>query len=157
MTEKIYEFDAEIKKHPKIDAGFIEFPYNVEKEFGKKGQVKVTATFDGYAYQGSLVKMGHDCHWLGVTKEVRNAIGKHPGDVVHVVLKQDTEPRIVQIPEDFGKVLEENPEANAFFEKLSYTHRREYVRWITGAKKAETRERRLKKAIRMLLDKIKEP
>ncbi|WP_010233489.1 DUF1905 domain-containing protein [Clostridium arbusti] len=38
---KSYEFDAVIKKHGTIDAAYIEFPYDVEKEFGTKGQVKV--------------------------------------------------------------------------------------------------------------------
>jgi hypothetical protein len=49
---KTYEFDAEIKKQDSIDAPFVEFPYDVEKEFGVKGQVKVLATFDGCEYRG---------------------------------------------------------------------------------------------------------
>ncbi len=157
MTEKKYEFDTKIIKHEKLDAAFIEFPYDVEKEFGKKGQVKVQATFDGHAYRGSLAKMGYQCHRLGLTKEIRNAIGKKPGDIVHVVIKEDTEPRLVEIPTDFAKLLDENPDAKATFEKLSYTNRKEYARWISDAKKTETRTQRLQKAVRMLLDNIKHP
>jgi hypothetical protein len=154
---KIYEFDALIQKHPDLDATFVEFPYDVEKEFGTKGQVKVLVTFDGYEYRGSLAKMGHPCHRLGLTKQVRNAIGKHPGHSVHIVLKKDEEPRVVEIPDDFGKLLDLNPPVRAYFEGLSYTHQKEYVRWITEAKKAETRERRLKKAIEMLRENVKHP
>ena len=154
---KTYEFDAVIQKHPDLDAAFIEFPYDVEKEFGTKGQVKVFVTFDGYEYRGSLAKMGHHCHRLGLTKQVRAAIGKNPGDTVHIVLKKDEAPRVIEIPDDFGKLLDLNPKAKNYFEGLSYTHRKEYVRWITEAKKAETRERRLQKAIEMLQEKVKHP
>jgi hypothetical protein len=154
---KIYEFDAVIQKHPDLDAAFIEFPYDVEKEFGTRGQVKVIATFDGYEYRGSLAKMGHPCHRLGLTKQVRNAIGKNPGDTVHVVLRKDVEPRTVEIPEDLNKLLDRYPEAKAYFDGLSYTHRKEYIQWITSAKKQETRGRRLQKAIEMLLEKVKHP
>jgi hypothetical protein len=106
---KIYEFDALIQKHPDMDASFIEFPYDVEKEFGTKGQVKVLATFDGYEYRGSLAKMGHPVHRLGLTKEIRNAIRKKPGDTIHVTLKKDEAPRIVEAPDDFSKLLDQNP------------------------------------------------
>lgn len=152
---KTYEFDAEIKKQDSIDATFVEFPYEVEKEFGVKGQVKVLATFDGCEYRGSLAKMGHNCHILGMTQKIRAAIGKKPGDIVHVILKEDNEPRVVEIPEDFKRLLEENEQAMSFFDTLSYTNRKEYVQWITGAKKAETREKRVKDAIAMLSDKVK--
>lgn len=154
---RVYEFDAELMKHPSQDATFIEFPYDVENEFGAKGQVKVQATFDGHDYRGSLAKMGHQCHILGVTKQIRTAIGKQAGDIVHVVLKKDEEPRVVEIPIDFDELLDENPRARKFFEGLSYTNRKEYVGWITGAKKEETRGKRLQKSIEMLLNSVKHP
>lgn len=154
---KIYEFNAEIKKQDSIDATFIEFPYDVEKEFGVKGQVKIWATFDGCEYRGSLAKMGHSCHILGMTQKIRAAIGKKQGDTVHVILKKDDEPRIVEIPEDFKKLLEENEQALSFFNALSYTNQKAYTEWITSSKKAETREKRISESISMLLSKVKRP
>lgn len=151
---KIYEFDAEIKKKEGMDAAFIEFPYNVEAEFGVKGQVKVSVTFDGYGYRGSLAKMGHHCHLLGITKNIRDAIGKQPGDVVHIVLKRDDEPRVVDIPEDLMERLEEDKEVHEFFNRLSYTNQKSYVNKITSAKKEETRAKRLDEAIVTLRNKI---
>lgn len=56
------------KKVSKIDGAYIEFPYDVKKEFGK-GRVKVQATFDGIKYQGSLVKMKTPCHIIGEEKK----------------------------------------------------------------------------------------
>lgn len=85
MNPKIYEFDAVLLKVPDIDGAYIEFPYDVVKEFGK-GRVKVHATFDGYPYDGSLVRMKTPCHIIGVQKAIRAAIHKQPGDTVHVTL-----------------------------------------------------------------------
>lgn len=85
MNEKIYEFDAEIKKVPDIDGAYIEFPYDVRAEFGR-GRVKVHAEFDGAPYDGSLVRMKTPGHIIGLRKAIRQKIGKQPGDMVHVVL-----------------------------------------------------------------------
>jgi hypothetical protein len=154
---KTYEFDAIMLTDGTHDWGFIEFPYDVQREFGTNGQVKVIADFDGYMYRGSLVKMGRDCHIIGITKPIRAAIGKNPGDAVHVIIMQDTEPRKAELPDDFKILLNENPEAEVFFKKLSYSHQKEYVQWIISAKKEETRQRRLKEAIVRLLKGVKEP
>lgn len=82
-----YEFDAVIRKVPDMDGAYVEIPFDVKKEFGK-GRVKVHATFDGAAYDGSLVRMKTPCHILGVRKDIRAAIGKQPGDSVHVILRE---------------------------------------------------------------------
>lgn len=152
-----FSFEAEIKKHPDLNAAYVEFPYNVEKEFGRKGQVKVLATFDGLEYRGSMAKMQSECHWIGLTQEVRKKINKGPGDIIKVTIKEDTEPRVVELPADLKELLEQFPEAMAIYEKLSFTHKKEYVRWITEAKKAETRETRLHKTIELLLKGTKTP
>lgn len=83
MNEKIYEFDAEIKKVPDMNGAYIEFPYDVREEFGK-GRVKVHAEFDGEPYDGSLVRMKTPCHIIGIRKDIREKIDKQPGDSVHV-------------------------------------------------------------------------
>lgn len=87
MNDKIYEFDAEIKKVPDIDGAYVEIPFDVREEFGK-GRVKVHALFDGVEYNGSLVRMKTPGHILGLRKDIRAMIGKQPGDMVHVVLKE---------------------------------------------------------------------
>jgi len=152
---KEYRFTATIIKNPTVDSGYIEFPYDAEKEFGRKGQIKVKAYFDGFEYRGSLVRMGHPCHIIGLNKKVRDAIGKGPGDTVDVLIIEDTEERVVEVPADFAAALNKNKKAMEIFEKMSFTHRREYVEWITSAKKVETRENRINKAVEMILDKKK--
>jgi hypothetical protein len=136
-----YEFDATIQAHPDMDAAFVEFPFDV----GVKGQVKVVALFDGFEYRGSLAKMGYHCHLIGLNKAVRKAIGKAPGDTVHVIIRRDAAQRTVDVPEDLRKLLAKNKKAKEVFEALTYSHKKEYVDWLTSAKKEETRLRRLEK------------
>jgi len=91
--EKIYEFEAEIKKVPDIDGAYVQIPFDIRKEFGK-GRVKVYATFDGEGYNGSMVNMGlkNDdgsiCYIIGLRKDIRAKIGKQPGDTVKVTVTE---------------------------------------------------------------------
>lgn len=140
-----------------IDGAYISIPFDVEKAYGKKGQVKVKAWFDGHPYRGVLANMGMGCHVIIVRKDIRNAIGKNAGDSITVELEHDVEERIVDIPEDLTQALEQNPKAKEFFESLSYTNRKEYAVWISSAKKNETREKRLHETIRKLLIGLKNP
>ncbi|SHM39323.1 protein of unknown function [Anaerosporobacter mobilis DSM 15930] len=87
MNDKIYEFEALIKKVPDIDGAYIEFPYDVKQEYGK-GRVKVKATFDGVEYEGSLVRMKTPCHIIGLRKDIRESIHKQPGDMVKVTIQE---------------------------------------------------------------------
>jgi len=94
MNTKTYEYDAVIKSS-KIGKGgaYVIFPYDIRKEFGK-GRVKVHATFDGEPYDGSIVNMGVKnpdgsvCYIIGIRKDIRAKIGKQPGDIVHVTIRE---------------------------------------------------------------------
>ncbi|QBJ87374.1 DUF1905 domain-containing protein [Chryseobacterium gleum] len=153
MNPKPIEFTAIIQQNGEMDAAFVEFPFSTEELFNKKGQVKVKVLFDNKVeYRGSLAKMKSDCHILGLTQEVRKQLGKTFGDEVYVALMEDKEERVVEIADDIASVFNENPEAKTLFDKMSYTHKKEYIRWIEEAKKPETRENRKIKMIQMILD-----
>ncbi len=153
--EKV-KFTATIEAKEGMDAAYIRFPYDVMKLYGIKGRVAVKAIFDEQvSYRGSLVKMGTPCHIIGITKEIRHQLGKEPGDTIKVVIEQDLEIREVIIPEDVKNLLDEYPRARKFFESLSYTDRKEYIRWIETAQRAETREKRIGIFIAKLKEKKK--
>ena len=86
-----YVFDAVLRDVPDKGGAYVVFPWNIREEFGK-GRVKMHATFDGVPYDGSIVNMGvkdeagEICFIIGVLKAIRQAIGKQPGDSVHVVI-----------------------------------------------------------------------
>jgi len=153
MNLQSIEFNAIIQQNGEMNAAFVEFPFSTEELFNKKGQVKIKAVFDGKVeYRGSLAKMKSDCHILGLTQEVRKQLNKTFGDEVSVFLAEDKEERVVEIADDIVFVFNENPQVKDVFDKMSYTHRKEYIRWIEEAKKPETRENRKIKMIQMILD-----
>jgi Bacteriocin-protection, YdeI or OmpD-Associated/Domain of unknown function (DUF1905) len=152
---KKYAFKARIEGGPSGGA-FVFFPYDAAKEFGTRGAVPVKATFGGVEYSGSLMACGGPQHMLGVLKEIREQIGKGVGDSIDVVVWREVGERTVDVPAAFEKLMKKEG-LLPFFEQLSYTHRKEYCRWISDAKKEETRLRRLDKAIEMLKQGVKTP
>jgi len=154
---KTYKFKAKIEAASVGSGGAcVYFPYNIEEEFGTKGRVPVKATFDGVPYTGSLVRYGAPQHMLGILKAVREQIGKGPGDIVEVTIQKDDEERRVEVPADLAKLLKKE-KLTAVFDKLSFTHQKEYTRWINDAKREETRSNRLTKTVEMLRSGIKTP
>jgi hypothetical protein len=128
---------------------FVEVPFDVEKEFGSK-KPRVTATFNGVPYRGMLTRMGGENHILIVLKDIREQIGKSFGEEIKITLELDTQPRVIEIPLDLRRELKKDKQVKGIFDTLSFTHQREYVRWITDARKEETRQRRIQKTIEML-------
>ncbi|NOT04939.1 MAG: DUF1905 domain-containing protein [Anaerolineales bacterium] len=143
-----HTFTATIQ-NPGGGGAFVEIPFDVEKEFGSK-RPKIKAMIEGVPYRGTLVRMGSECHMLLILKEIREQIGKTFGDEIKVVVEADTDPRVVEIPAELKKAFKTEKEAKAFFDKLAYTHQREYVMWINEAKKEDTRQSRIVKTIEML-------
>lgn len=90
--EKRYEFDSVIYPVPEKGGAYVCFPYDIRTEFGK-GRVKAEITFDGEPYSGSIVNMGVKnedgsiCYIIGIRKDIREKIGKQPGDTVRVTVK----------------------------------------------------------------------
>jgi uncharacterized protein YdeI (YjbR/CyaY-like superfamily) len=93
---------------------------------------------------------------LKALRGVREKIRKGPGDTIDVVVWRDEAARTVEIPAEFARLLKKQGLLEGF-EKLSYSHRKEYCRWISEAKKEETRAARLEKAVAMLKKGVKTP
>jgi Bacteriocin-protection, YdeI or OmpD-Associated/Domain of unknown function (DUF1905) len=144
-------FDVEI-----VDMGralAFDLPLDPKEAFGKV-RAPVRVTINGYEFRTTVAAMSGR-YLVGLNKEVRAGTGVGPGDLVRVEIVLDQEPRTVEVPVDLTEALD--PDARAFLESLSYTHRKEYVRWIEEAKRAETREARVAKAAAMLRDRVRHP
>jgi hypothetical protein len=128
---------------------YVEVPFDVEAAFGSK-RPKVKAEIEGILYRGTLTRMGTECHILGIRKEIREQLGKMIGDEIKITVEPDVESRMVEVPAELKKALAKEKQAKAIFDKLSYTHQKEYVTWITEAKRDETRQARVAKTIEML-------
>lgn len=143
-------FTATIEDAGSSGGAYVTIPFDLEEVFGKK-RMKARVTFDGELYRGTIGRYG-GTYMVIVRKDIREAIGKEPGDEVEVTIEEDTEPRVVEVPADVKAALAAEPEAEAFFDDLSFTHKKEYVQWVEEAKREETRERRIGKMIEMLLE-----
>jgi len=109
----------------------------------------VVATVNGYNWRTTISRMRGE-FLLGLNRAVRQEAGVEAGDTVEVELELDTAPREVEVPEALANALAEDSGASAAFERLTYTHRKEYARWIDEAKRDETRQRRVTQALERL-------
>ena len=146
----VKRFRAVVKRKEGGDVCSIDIPFDVEKTFGARGRVPVRGTLNGAPFRSSAFRMGGDCHFMVVNRQMREAAGVTGGETVPVVMERDTEERTVTPPADFARALKASKEARATWDRLSYTHRREHVEHIEDAKKPETRRRRIEKSIEML-------
>jgi hypothetical protein len=146
---KRYEFTGELFQGPR--GGFyIDFPFDVEKEFGTKKQVKVKIWFDGHLVRKSLLPKGDGKHWLSVSMDIRAAIGKGDGDMVTVVVEADKEPRIVQPPEDLEWLLDNDPEMKEVFSRQSYNTLKFFCNWVSQATNPGIRVNRINQVFEWL-------
>jgi hypothetical protein len=109
----------------------------------------VAATINGETWRSTVVRMRGE-FLLGLSKEVRRQVGADAGQEVRVKLALDTVERTVEVPPALAVALAGDPEAATAYDKLAYSHRKEFARWIEEAKRDETRDRRVAKALEML-------
>jgi hypothetical protein len=109
----------------------------------------VTATINGYTWRSTVVRMRGE-YVLGLSKDVRGLAGVAADDQVQVALALDRAERTVQLPPALAEALGRYPDASAAYDRLAYTHRKEFANWVTEAKRDKTRERRVAKTLEML-------
>jgi hypothetical protein len=147
-------FDGVVESHG-AGGNVVEIPFDVKAVFGS-GRPPVRGTVNGFPIRSRLVSMGGR-YLLGLNREVREGAGVAGGDRVSVELELDEEPRVVDVPDELAAALEADPDAGEIFDRLSYTHRREYAEWVASAKRDETRTRRVENTIAMLREGVKHP
>jgi Domain of unknown function (DUF1905)/Bacteriocin-protection, YdeI or OmpD-Associated len=142
------KFQAQIQLDGKTATG-VRVPDEIVAALGPSKRPPVRVTIGDYTYRSSVVSMG-GVFMLGISAEVRQRTGVAAGDEIEVDLELDKEPREVTVPSDLGAALDGNGDAMRLFDGLSYSNKRRIVMSIEGAKTAETRQRRIEKAINSL-------
>jgi len=120
----------------------IEVPADVVASLDAGKRPPVVVTVSGYEYRSTIAPMGGK-YLLPFSAERRKESGIQGGDPIDVDLTLDTTPRTVEIPDELQSALDASPTAVAAWDKLSYTAKKEHVRSVLDAKKAETRARRI--------------
>jgi hypothetical protein len=131
------------------DACFIRVPPEVMTALGDKKRLPVKVTINGYTYRTTVAVYGGK-FYLGVRREIREAAGVVAGDQLTVRLEYDAELRTVDLPDALRAALEADAAMAAAFGRLSYTRKKEFVQWVTGAKRPETQRRRMEQVVAML-------
>jgi hypothetical protein len=144
-------FRALLEKHDTSEATVINIPFDVPATFGTRARVPVRGTINNFPYRSSIVPMGGK-FILVVDKQLRAGANAEGGDTVSVTMERDKEPRIITPPADLARALKAHPVAQAAWDKLSYTHKKEHARAVEEAKRPETRVRRIEKAVQQLTE-----
>jgi hypothetical protein len=136
-------FESVVELGGKTATGIV-VPDEVIAALGTSKRPPVTVTVNGHRYRTTAVRMGGR-YLVPLAAEHREAAGVQAGETVVVDLEPDTAPREVELPADLAEAMDDA--ARAAYDGLSYTHRKEWVRWVEEAKKPETRTSRIEKTV----------
>jgi hypothetical protein len=139
---KQHKFKIKLLGEAGSEVAALKPPFDVVAVFERKGRVPVRGTINGFPFRSSLMNMG-DGHMMVVNAELRAGAKCKAGDTVTVLMELDEDKRTVDVPAYLKKIIDRDPKAREFWPKLSFTHQKEYVQEIEGAKRPETREKRI--------------
>jgi len=138
-------FHAILQLAGKTATGF-RVPAEVVAALGAGKRPAVRVTLNGHTYRSTVAPLG-GVFMLPVSAEHRASAGVAAGDEVDVDIELDTAPREVAVPPDFAEALDRDADARRHFDGMSYSNQRRYVLGIEEAKSAETRQRRIARAV----------
>ncbi len=142
------KFRATIRLNGKTATG-ISVPPEIVTALGSGKRPAVSVTLNDYTYRTTVAPLGGE-YLVSVSAEVRERAHVAAGDEVDVDIEPDTAPREVEIPPDLADALARDAEAKHAFDGLSFSNKKALVTSIEQAKSAETRQRRIEKAIMSL-------
>ena len=132
---------------------FLILPKNASAKLPSRGMTAVEGTINSVPFQAVMEPDGQKSHWLKVDRKLREAADAQVGDVVMLEIApaaKETEPTV---PPDLGKALATAaPKTRTVWSDITPNARRDWIHWISSAKQAETRTRRIKNACSMLAD-----
>ena len=146
-------FEATVERRG--NGHIVQLPFDTKEQFGRV-RAPVVVSVNDHTSRTTTMRYGGD-DLIGLNREVREAAGLAAGDRAVFTVALDTEPREVELPEELAAALHGDVAAREAFNALSHTHGREYARWIADAKRPNTRETRVARAIELLRSGAKTP
>ena len=129
---------------------FLVLPKNASAKLPTRSMTTVKGTMNEYVFRATLAPDGQRSHWLKVSKKMRDGAGAEAGDIVTLeIMSVGKEPE-PKVPADFRKALAAAPKAQVVWSDITPIARRDWIHWITSAKRSETRVRRVDNACDML-------
>ena len=150
---KTFKFKTTLKRPEGIGTWhYVDTPIRAQEEFDKKGKIRINGKINGVPFSATLIPRGNGEHFIVLAKATREKVGLEIGDEMKMEIWEDTSERVVSIPIDFQTVLSTDAGINTNFNNLAYSHKKAYVDWINDAKKEETRNNRMTKALAMIAE-----
>jgi uncharacterized protein DUF1905/bacteriocin resistance YdeI/OmpD-like protein len=142
------EFKTKLKgDESRADASaYFTLPFDSRDVWGK-AKVPVKVTINGYTWRSTVGNRGGQ-QYIVVNAEARRSAKVNAGDVVTITLEPDTEKREIEIPTAVQKAL--GTKLTQKLKSLSFTHKKEFIVWYSGARQEDPRARRLQKMKQML-------
>ena len=150
------DFEAVLEAAERGPGCGIRLPFDPKTVLGS-GRAPVSVTVNGQEPFRTTTAVYAGTAWVGLRKDQQAAFGVGVGDRVRVSVERDDAPREVAPPEELRLALTQAPDAAGSYAELSYTHQKEYARWVGDAKRAETRQARAAKAVDMLRRGVRTP
>jgi len=145
-------FQAALERMPSnLGWVIVRIPLDVPKVWGTRGMLKVKGEINGFAFRTSLFPTGKGYHYLLVNKRMQAGAGARPGMVARFHLQPDTEKRVVIVPRELQRILNEERSFRRWFEQLNYSTRKWITDWVTQVKSPEARGRRAEQVAEQLL------
>jgi Bacteriocin-protection, YdeI or OmpD-Associated/Domain of unknown function (DUF1905) len=130
---------------------FLTLPKNASAKLPSRGMTAIEGTINGFPFQAMLEPDGQKSHWLKVDRKLSEAVSAEEGDIVTLEIAPAAEEPEPTVPADLRKALTSAaPKARAVWSDITPNARRDWIHWVTSAKQAETRARRIKNACSML-------
>ncbi|CUR45228.1 hypothetical protein BN2364_0787 [Alloalcanivorax xenomutans] len=129
---------------------FVILPGEVSAKLPRRGRTSVDATLNGHAFRVLLEPDGRKSHWLRIDQPLMEASGTTFGDVARLEISPVAREPEPEVPEDLREALQAAPEARAVWEATTTLARVDWIHWITTAKQAKTRAKRIDDACDML-------
>src|SRR4051812_25081216 len=139
-----FKFRIKLLGNKSSGAAAVKPPFDIPTIFGTRARVPIKGTVNGFKFRSSLCNMGEG-HFFVINKEIREGTKLGPGDMADIVIARDREERVVEVPPHIKKVIATNKKAQATWDSLSFTHKKEWVRAIEEAKRDETKKSRIEK------------
>lgn len=147
-----FSFEAQLLR-PKESGGsqwaFVVLPKAANTKLPRRGRTTVAGHLNGHRFQVMLEPDGQKSHWLRIDEQLLAASGAKFGDMVHLDIAAIEEPEPA-LPADLARALDAAPEARATWEATTTLARVDWIHWISSAKQAKTRRKRIKDASDML-------
>ncbi len=135
---------------PNANWSFLVLPGDASAKLPTRAMTTVEGTIGGHGFKATLDPDGEGGHWLKVSRALRQAAGIEVGDTVSLEIRPAARQLEPRVPPDLRKALDADPAARAAWDDITLVARRDWILWITTAKKAETRDKRVVGACDML-------